>query len=174
MSLSKKRAEMEQVNPSLQNTEKRHRKDSLILERSFFPFWSLENIPSWHNLERGTELRSSTGRATIQGVCYILVSPNTSGITENITMPVVILKTRKGLSREQKRRIVGEFTETLVSTTGITPELVTILIEEHELEDIGKAGKLRCDWPLHDPGIFFIRLPGPKAIPKNPSILPHI
>jgi hypothetical protein len=38
MSLSKKRAEMEQVNPSLQNTEKRHRKDSLILERSFFPF----------------------------------------------------------------------------------------------------------------------------------------
>ena len=70
---------------------------------------------------------------------------NTSGITVNITMPVVILKTRIGLSREQKRRIVGEFTETLVSTTGITPELVTVLIEEHELEDIGKAGKLRCD-----------------------------
>ena len=60
-------------------------------------------------------------------------------------MPVVILKTRKGLSRERKRRIVREFTRTLVSTTGITPELVTILIEEHELEDIGKAGKLRCD-----------------------------
>jgi 4-oxalocrotonate tautomerase family enzyme len=58
-------------------------------------------------------------------------------------MPVVILKTRKGLSREQKRRIVSEFTKTLVSTTGIIPELVTILIEEHELEDIGKAGKLR-------------------------------
>jgi hypothetical protein len=38
MSLSKKRAEMEQVNPSLQNIEKRHRKDDLILERSFFPF----------------------------------------------------------------------------------------------------------------------------------------
>lgn len=60
-------------------------------------------------------------------------------------MPVVILKTRKGLSREQKRRIVKEFTLTLVSTTGIKPELVTILIEEKELEDIGKAGKLRCD-----------------------------
>ena len=70
---------------------------------------------------------------------------HTSGITVNQTMPVVILKTRKGLSREQKRRIVREFTRTLVSTTGITPELVTILIEEHELEDIGKAGKLRCD-----------------------------
>jgi len=70
---------------------------------------------------------------------------NTSGTAVNQTMPVVILKTRKGLSREQKRRIVREFTRTLVSTTGITPELVTILIEEHELEDIGKAGKLRCD-----------------------------
>jgi 4-oxalocrotonate tautomerase len=70
---------------------------------------------------------------------------NTTGKTVNHPMPVVILKTRKGLSIEQKRRIVREFTETLVTSTGITPELVTILIEEHELEDIGKAGKLRCD-----------------------------
>jgi 4-oxalocrotonate tautomerase family enzyme len=61
------------------------------------------------------------------------------------TMPIVILKTRKGLTRDQKRRIVSEFTGTLVNTTGIKPELVTILIEEKELEDIGKAGKLRCD-----------------------------
>jgi 4-oxalocrotonate tautomerase len=63
----------------------------------------------------------------------------------DFTMPVVILKTRKGLSKDQKRKIVHEFTQTLVSTTGITPELVTILIEERELEDIGKGGKLRCD-----------------------------
>jgi len=60
-------------------------------------------------------------------------------------MPVVILKTRKGMSREQKRRVVKEFTETLVSVTGIQKELVTIMIDEHELENIGKAGKLRCD-----------------------------
>jgi 4-oxalocrotonate tautomerase len=60
-------------------------------------------------------------------------------------VPVVILKQKKGLSREQKRRIVREFTETLVRTTGVKKELVTIMIEEHELEDIGKAGKLRCD-----------------------------
>ena len=60
-------------------------------------------------------------------------------------MPIVILKTRKGLTRDQKRRIVSEFTVTLVNTTGIKSELVTILIEEKELEDIGKAGKLRCD-----------------------------
>jgi 4-oxalocrotonate tautomerase family enzyme len=56
---------------------------------------------------------------------------------------IVILKERKGLSIEQKRRIVREFTETLVSTTGVKKKLVTILIEELALEDIGKAGKLR-------------------------------
>lgn len=60
-------------------------------------------------------------------------------------MPVIILKQKKGLTIEQKRRIVREFTETLVSTTGVKRELVTILIEELALEDIGKAGKLRCD-----------------------------
>ena len=51
-------------------------------------------------------------------------------------MPVIILKSRKGLSIEQKRRIVKEFTETLVRTTGVKKELVTIFIEEKELEDM--------------------------------------
>lgn len=60
-------------------------------------------------------------------------------------MPVIILRQRKGLSREQKRRIVEEFTGTLVKVTGVNKELVTIMIEEKEPEDIGKDGKLRCD-----------------------------
>jgi 4-oxalocrotonate tautomerase len=60
-------------------------------------------------------------------------------------VPVIILKQKKGLSREQKRRIVKEFTDTLVSVTSVKKEMVTILIEEKELEDIGKGGKLRCD-----------------------------
>lgn len=60
-------------------------------------------------------------------------------------MPVIILKIRKGLSPEQKRRIVEEFTDTLVATVGVNPSLVTIFIEEHELEDIANAGKLRSD-----------------------------
>jgi len=60
-------------------------------------------------------------------------------------MPVVILKIKKGLSREQKRKIVEEFTQTLVGNVGVTPDLVTVLIDEHEMEDIGKSGKLRCD-----------------------------
>ena len=49
------------------------------------------------------------------------------------------------MSIEQKRRVVREFTQTLVSVTGVSPDLVTIMIDEHELENIGKAGKLRCD-----------------------------
>jgi 4-oxalocrotonate tautomerase len=60
-------------------------------------------------------------------------------------MPVIILKSRKGISIEQKRRIAREFTETLVSTLGAKKELVTIFFEEKELEDIAKGGRLRCD-----------------------------
>ena len=61
------------------------------------------------------------------------------------TMPVVIIKMRKGFSTEQKRTVVKEFTNTLVKTLGVDPGVVTILINEHELENIGNAGKLRCD-----------------------------
>jgi 4-oxalocrotonate tautomerase len=60
-------------------------------------------------------------------------------------MPVVILKMRKGCTTEQKRKIVKEFTNTLVSTLKVEPSGVTILIDEHNLEDIGHGGVLRCD-----------------------------
>ena len=60
-------------------------------------------------------------------------------------MPIVVIKMRKGFSTEQKRTVVREFTNTLVKTLGIDPDLVTIMIDEHDLENIGKAGKLRCD-----------------------------
>jgi 4-oxalocrotonate tautomerase family enzyme len=60
-------------------------------------------------------------------------------------MPVVIIKMRKGFSTEQKRTVVKEFTNTLVKTLGVDPGVVTIMIDEHDLENIGKAGKLRCD-----------------------------
>lgn len=60
-------------------------------------------------------------------------------------MPVIVLRMKQGASTEQKRRIVKEFTNTMVATMGIEPELITILIDELPLENIGKAGKLRCD-----------------------------
>jgi 4-oxalocrotonate tautomerase len=74
-----------------------------------------------------------------------LLNTHPSHTFQRYTMPIIILKQRKGLSLEQKRRIVREFTETMVRTTGVKKELVTILIEELSLEDIGKAGKLRSD-----------------------------
>ena len=64
---------------------------------------------------------------------------------KGVHMPVVIIKMRKGFSTEQKRTVVKEFTNTLVKTLGVVPSMVTILIDEHELENIGNAGKLRCD-----------------------------
>lgn len=60
-------------------------------------------------------------------------------------MPVVVLRMKQGASTDQKRRIVREFTDTLVETLGVSPELITILIDDLPLENIGKAGKLRCD-----------------------------
>jgi len=60
-------------------------------------------------------------------------------------MPVVIIKMRKGFSVDQKRIIVHEITSTLVRTLRVEPDLVTIMIDEHELENIGKAGRLRSD-----------------------------
>ena len=68
----------------------------------------------------------------------------TSG-SKGESMPVVILKMRKGWTTEQKRKIVKEFTNTLVTTLKIDPDLVTIMIDEHSLEDIGHGGVLRCD-----------------------------
>jgi len=52
---------------------------------------------------------------------------------------------RKGFSTEQKITGIKEFTNTRVKTLGVDPSVVTILINEHDLENIGNAGKLRCD-----------------------------
>ena len=72
-------------------------------------------------------------------------SSHNSSPTVDQIMPVVIIKMRKGFSLEQKRTVVKEFTSTLVKTLGVDPDIVTVMIDEHELENIGKAGKLRCD-----------------------------
>jgi 4-oxalocrotonate tautomerase len=60
-------------------------------------------------------------------------------------MPVIVLRMKQGASTEQKRRIVKEFTDTMVATMGVGPDMVTVLIDELPLENIAKAGKLRCD-----------------------------
>lgn len=60
-------------------------------------------------------------------------------------MPVVILKMAKGRSLDQKREVVRQFTETLVKTLHVDPGIVTVLVEELDRENIGKAGVLLSD-----------------------------
>ncbi|HVP94798.1 MAG TPA: tautomerase family protein [Methanoregulaceae archaeon] len=57
-------------------------------------------------------------------------------------MPVVIIKMAKGRTTAQKRTMVKEFTHIITETLGVGPEMVTILIDELELENIGRSGIL--------------------------------
>ncbi|MDN7024976.1 4-oxalocrotonate tautomerase [Methanoculleus sp. FWC-SCC1] len=57
-------------------------------------------------------------------------------------MPVVTIQMSKGKTLEQKRRLAEEITATITSTLGVSPDWVTILIEELDRENIAKSGKL--------------------------------
>lgn len=62
-------------------------------------------------------------------------------------MPYVNVKiTKDGVSTEQKQRIVGEITETLVSVLGKKPEHIHIVIDEIEPENWGFAGVLTTEF----------------------------
>lgn len=61
-------------------------------------------------------------------------------------MPYINLQITKGATREQKARIVKEFTETLVTVLGKRPEHTHIVIEEIEDENWGFAGVLTDDY----------------------------
>ncbi len=60
-------------------------------------------------------------------------------------MPVVNLKILGKLSREQKGRIVKEFTETLQNVAGKPPRYTYVIIEEVERENWGHEGALFAD-----------------------------
>lgn len=60
-------------------------------------------------------------------------------------MPYVNLQITKGASREQKARIVKEFTQTLVEVLGKNPQNTHIVIQEIDREDWGHAGELVAD-----------------------------
>jgi 4-oxalocrotonate tautomerase len=57
-------------------------------------------------------------------------------------MPVVTIQMAAGRTLEQKRRVVEEFTATLVSVMKVDPADVTILVHELQRESIAKAGRL--------------------------------
>jgi 4-oxalocrotonate tautomerase len=61
-------------------------------------------------------------------------------------MPYINLQITRGATREQKTRIVKEFTDTLVRVLGKRPEHTHIVIQEIDLENWGYAGMLTDDW----------------------------
>lgn len=61
-------------------------------------------------------------------------------------MPYINLQITKGATREQKQRIVEEFTNTLVNVLNKKPEHTHIVIQEINEDDWGFAGMLTTDW----------------------------
>ncbi len=59
------------------------------------------------------------------------------------TMPYVNLEiTKGGVTREQKKKLVSDITDSLVKTLGKKPQHIHIVIEEIEEEHWGFAGML--------------------------------
>lgn len=61
-------------------------------------------------------------------------------------MPYVSVRITKGATREQKRQVVAEITDTLARVLGKKPEHTHIIIDEVEPEDWGYAGMLTTEW----------------------------
>lgn len=61
-------------------------------------------------------------------------------------MPYIKLEILKGATREQKARVVAEFTDTLARVLNKKPEHTHIVIQEVEEENWGYAGLLTDDW----------------------------
>jgi len=61
-------------------------------------------------------------------------------------VPYINLQITTGASREQKERVVREFTDTLVRVLGKKPEHTHIVIQEIEDENWGFAGLLTDEW----------------------------
>ncbi len=60
-------------------------------------------------------------------------------------MPIIRVEMFKGRSREQKRLLVRELTDTYVRVAGGTPGSVTIVLQDVEKEDWGVGGVLMAD-----------------------------
>jgi len=61
-------------------------------------------------------------------------------------MPYINLQVTVGITREQKRLIVEQFTATLVNVLGKKPEHIHIVLQEISEENWGFAGMLTDDW----------------------------
>ncbi|WP_281886626.1 4-oxalocrotonate tautomerase family protein [Paenibacillus sp. YYML68] len=61
-------------------------------------------------------------------------------------MPYINLQITAGATREQKARIVQEFTQTLVHVLGKKPEHIHIVIQDIEEHNWGYSGMLTDDY----------------------------
>lgn len=61
-------------------------------------------------------------------------------------MPYTNVQITKGATREQKAKIVKDFTESLVNVLGKKPEHIHIVIQEINEEDWGFEGMLTDEW----------------------------
>ena len=60
-------------------------------------------------------------------------------------MPIIRIDMIEGRTREQKRRIVKEITETMMNVAGTNLEDVRIIIVDHPRENLAAAGQLHID-----------------------------
>ncbi|MDD5772044.1 MAG: 2-hydroxymuconate tautomerase family protein [bacterium] len=60
-------------------------------------------------------------------------------------MPVVNIQILKGRSQEQKKKMAKTVTDAIVSSIGVKPEAVWIVIEEMERENFATGGVLHCE-----------------------------
>lgn len=61
-------------------------------------------------------------------------------------MPYVNVQILKGATRDQKRAVVEDITQSLVKRLGKSPELIHIVINEVREDDWGYAGMLTDEW----------------------------
>lgn len=60
-------------------------------------------------------------------------------------MPIVTIKIAKGRTADQKRKLVKEITDSLVSILEVRPEWVTVLFEEFDRVNWSTGGELHLD-----------------------------
>ncbi len=60
-------------------------------------------------------------------------------------MPIIRVEMFPGRTRDQKRELVRELTESFVSTCGGPASAVTVVLTDVEKEDWGSAGELCID-----------------------------
>ena len=61
-------------------------------------------------------------------------------------MPLVNIKLLEGRTLEQKKELVEKVTQAVVEAAGVSPERVSIVIEDMPKYNFAKAGVLASEW----------------------------